>query len=228
MANGDVHITKDEKLDTLTCAEMIDCLVTLLIEKNILDIKPEEYAGALDKYYNQLEAAKQSRKASRDQQLDAVKQKLQGNIKKVVVGIILVAFLAALASVLLLTVFKPALRPSTMPVNSGTLLTFLGFVVALAAYLATVARSLKDKITALKEKTPFDANQITPHAENLMRIIRAEALLVAVGMSTIGRMIVGPLMNVDVTAFDYFLLVYIVFTILYLCYLHAKQWTYNL
>jgi hypothetical protein len=100
--------------------------------------------------------------------------------------------------------------------------------VALAAYLATVARSLKDKITALKEKTQFDANQITRHAENLMRIIRAEALLVAVGMSTIGRMIVGPLMNVDVTAFDYFLLIYMVFTILYLCYLHAKQWTYNL
>lgn len=228
MANGDVRITKDEKLETLNCAEMIDCLVTLLIEKNILTIKPEEYAGALDRYSNQLEAAKQSRKVSRDQQLDAMKQRLQGNIRKVVVGIILVTLLAVLVSVSLLVVFKPTLRPSTMPVNSGTLLTFLGFVVALAAYLATVARSLKDKITALKEKTPFDAKQITPHAENLIRIIRAEALLVAVGMMTIGRIIVGPLMNVDVTDFDYFLLIYMVFTILYLCYLHAKQWTYNL
>jgi hypothetical protein len=228
MVNGDVHITKDEKIETLTCAEMIDCLVTLLTEKNILTINPEEYAGALDKYYNQLVAAKQSRKVSRDQQLDAMRQRLQGNVRNVVVGIILVTFLAIVVSGSLLVVFKPALRPSTMPVNSGTLLTFLGFVVALAAYLATVARSLKDKITALKEKTQFDANQITRHAENLMRIIRAEALLVAVGMSTIGRMIVGPLMNVDVTAFDYFLLIYMVFTILYLCYLHAKQWTYNL
>ncbi len=228
MANSDSHITKDEKIETLTCAEMIDCLVMLLIEKNIITIKPEEYAGALDKCYNQLEDAKQRRKVLREQQLDATRKSLQGNIRKVVVGIVLVTFLAALVSVSLLVVFQATLRPSTMPVNSGSLLTFLGFVVALAAYLATVARSLKDKITALKEKTPFDANQITPHTENLMRIIRAEALLVAIGMMTMGRILVGPLMNVEVMAFDYFLLVYMVFTILYLGYLHAKQWSYNL
>ena len=228
MAEGDVQITKNDRLEALACVEIIDCVMTFLIEKKILTINPEEYTGALEKYYSELQAAQQSREALREQPLAATTQKLQGNIRKVVVGIVLVTILAALLSIALLTIFKPTLDPSTMAVHSGTLLTFLGFVVALAAYLATVARSLKEKITALKAKTPFEPEQIKTHAENLMRIIRAEALLVSVGVMTMGRILVGPLMNVQVTGFDYFLLVYMVFTILYLGYLHAKQWTYHL
>jgi hypothetical protein len=144
--------------------------------------------------------------------------------KNVVVGIMLVTILAALVSLALLAIFKPTLDPSTMPLHSGTLLTFLGFIVALAASLATVARALKDKIT-LKEKTNFDAEQIA----NTRRILceLSGRKLVWIGVMTMGRILVGPLMDVKVLDFDYFLLVYMVFTILYLGYLHAKQWTYQ-
>jgi uncharacterized membrane protein len=82
-------------------------------------------------------------------------------------------------------------------------------------------------MTELKEKPTFDAAEIAKHAENLMRIIRAEALLVSLGLLTMGRIIIGPLLNVSIDAFDYFLLVYLILIILYLGYLHAKQWTYT-
>ena len=227
MPNDDVQLARNEKLETLTCSERIDCLVALLSQKNILAISAQEYAGAVDKYYNELQRAKNARKEQREKDFVTTTTKLQANIKNVVVGIMLVTILAALVSLALLAIFKPTLDPSIMPLHSGTLLTFLGFIVALAAYLATVARALKDKITALKEKTNFDAEQIAKHAENLMRIIKAEALLVWIGVMTMGRILVGPLMDVKVLDFDYFLLVYMVFTILYLGYLHAKQWTYQ-
>jgi len=69
-------------------------------------------------------------------------------------------------------------------------------------------------MTALKEKPIFDVQQMVSHAENLMRIIRTEALLVSLGVLTMGRMLIGPLMNFPPTAFDYFLLVYMVFIII--------------
>jgi hypothetical protein len=180
MPNDDVQLARNEKLETLTCAERIDCLVALLSQKNILAISPQEYAGAVDKYYNEVQGAKNARKEQREKDLVTTTTKLQANIKKVVVGIMLVTILAALLSLAMLAVFKPTLDPSTMPLHSGTLLSFLGFIVRLQPILRRL-RVLKDKITALKEKANFDAEQ-SLHAENLMRIIRAEALLVWVGV----------------------------------------------
>jgi multisubunit Na+/H+ antiporter MnhF subunit len=227
MKNENVDIAGNEKAQALTAAEKIDALVMLLLEKKKIDVTPADYAGALETFHGDLESAKVARKTSLETAIAATTAKLQSNIRRVVLGVVFVALIAALLSSGLLVIFEPALDPATMPVNSSSLLTLLGFVVALAAYLATLARTLKDKITALKEKAKIDAAQIAAHAENLMRVIRAEALLVTVGLLTTGRIVVGPLMNAKVLAFDYFLTLYMVFIILYLAYLHARQWTYS-
>ncbi len=227
MTTGNEYTVESERVANLTTAQKLDCLARLLSDKRILAISREEYAQALGTYSAELQKSETARKQHREAGLKPTTDKLQANIKSVVLGIVIVFVLAALMSIALLATFKPTLDASTMPLHPGTLLSFLGFIVALAAYLATVARALKDKMTELKEKPIFDADPITKHAENLMRIIRAEALLVSIGVLTMGRILIGPLINVSTAAFDYFLLVYMIFIILYLGYLHAKQWTYT-
>ena len=227
MATINDYKPENDRIANLTTAQKLDCLVRVLSDKETTLISRDKYEAAMLTYSADLENIDVARKQYRKTALKDTTQNLQGNIKSVVLGIVIVFVLAVLMSIALLAAFQPKLDLSTMPLQPGTLLSFLGFIVALAAYLATVARSLKDKMTELKEKPTFDAAEIAKHAENLMRIIRAEALLVSLGLLTMGRIIIGPLLNISIDAFDYFLLVYMILIILYLGYLHAKQWTYT-
>jgi hypothetical protein len=102
-----------------------------------------------------------------------------------------------------------------------------GFIVALAAYLATVARALKEKIAGLKENPANKMVEIEKHARNLALIIQTEAMLVWLGLLTLLRVIVGPPTSMDVSYFDYFLLVYLCSVIVCLAYLHVRQWDYG-
>jgi hypothetical protein len=52
-------------------------------------------------------------------------------------------------------------------------------MTAHAADLATTARARKDRMRDVKQKPIFDANSMAKRTENLIRIIRAEALLVS-------------------------------------------------
>jgi hypothetical protein len=227
MATGNDGQVEKDRVANLTTAQRLDCLVRVLSEKETPLLNRDKYEAALGAYGAELKEAETARKHFRDTALKGTTDDLQGNIRKVVMGIVIVFTLAVLTSIVLLASFQPKLDPSTMALNPGTLLSFLGFIVALAAYLATVARALKDKLTELKDKPIFDAAPIEKHAKNLIGIIRAEALLVSIGVLTMGRILIGPLRNFATSEFDYFLLVYMVFIILYLGYLHAKQWTYT-
>ena len=227
MATTNDYKPENDRIANLTTAQKLDCLVRVLSDKKILPFSQQQYDAALVDYSMELKTVEPKRKQDRETALKQTTDKLKANITSVVLGIVIVFVLAVLMSLALLAAFQPKLDLSTMPLQPGTLLSFLGFIVALAAYLATVARSLKDKMTELKEKPIFDTAEIGKHAENLMRIIRAEALLVSLGLLTMGRIIIGPLLNVSIDAFDYFLLVYMILIILYLGYLHAKQWTYT-
>jgi len=216
-----------EPNEVFSTTEMLDFLMTLLIEKNVIPITSEEYAARSATYYNQLTKLRTARKDSLEAALKATKEKLEHNIRSIVLAIIIVMIVAGVVSFGLLMIFTPTLKPATMPLHSGTILTFLGFVVALAAYLATVGRALKEKIGKLKEQPEAATGEIMRQAMNLTRIFRAEAMLVFLGLLTVGRVVVGPLANVEVSSFDYFLAVYMCTVIVYLAYLHAAQWSYS-
>ena len=191
MATINNYKPENDRIANLTTAQKLDCLVRVLSDKETTLISRDKYEAAMLTYSADLENIDGARKQYREAALKDTTQNLQGNIKSVVLGIVIVFVLAVLMSIALLAAFQPKLDLSTMPLQPGILLSFLGFIVALAAYLATVARSLKDKMTELKEKPTFDAAEIAKHAENLMRIIRAEALLVSLGLLTMGRIIIG-------------------------------------
>ena len=191
MATINDYKPENDRIANLTTSQKLDCLVRVLSDKETTLISRAKYEAAMLTYSADLENIDAARKQYRETALKGTTQNLQGNIKSVVLGIVIVFVLAVLISIALLAAFQPKLDLSTMPLQPGTLLSFLGFIVALAAYLATVARSLKDKMTELKEKPTFDAAEIAKHAENLMRIIRAEALLVSLGLLTMGRIIIG-------------------------------------
>jgi hypothetical protein len=233
MASQSNQLSLAEQMDSLTKGEIIDCLAKFLSEKQELKFHHDDYRGALANYFNQVKTTRKEKKRRKEGKLAPITDKLKGNVKPAVIGIIIVVVLATGFTFGLLKIFTPPLTASTMPVHAGTLLTFLGFVVALAAYLATVARGLKEKLADLNESLDVDAHDYEKqsanykkHAENLMKIIRAEALLVGIGTLVVGRIIVSPLVN-PANPFDYFLIVYISLTIIYLGYLHARQWTYH-
>jgi hypothetical protein len=141
MATINDYKPENDRIANLTTAQKVDCLVRVLSDKKILPFSQQEYDAVLADYSTELKTVEPKRKQDRETALNDTTQNLQGNIKSVVLGIVIVFVLAVLMSIALLAAFQPKLDLSTMPLQPGTLLSFLGFIVALAAYLATVARS---------------------------------------------------------------------------------------
>jgi hypothetical protein len=96
---------------------------------------------------------------------------------------------------------------------------FLGFIVALAAYLANVGQKVKEKIGSTtggeKEK----------HKKNLYYIIVGEQLLVIIGVLAAIRVGTFPVTG-TIPSYDFFLTVFLAVIICYLAFLHMRQWSH--
>ena len=138
MATTNDYKPENDRIANLTTAQKLDCLVRVLSDKKILPFSQQQYDAALVDYSMELKTVEPKRKQDRETALKQTTDKLKANITSVVLGIVIVFVLAVLMSIALLAAFQPKLDLSTMPLQPGTLLSFLGFIVALAAYLATL------------------------------------------------------------------------------------------
>ncbi len=108
-------------------------------------------------------------------------------------------------------------------------LTFLGFIVALAAYLASVGRELVKTLNVRNDPKRPD------HKLDLGWIVTAEFNLVMLGIFTSARVVLGPtcsqgvcMAGIELLELDFFLVIYLALTIVFLAGLHARQWIYRM
>ena len=120
-------------------------------------------------------------------------------------------------------------KPSEVLLNTfSEQLTFLGFIVALAAYLASIAREL---IKTLNPLAQTDEKRKVPKLD-LGWISTAEFHLVLLGAFTSARIVLGPtcdsknlcIAGIELTELDFFLMIYLALILLLLAGLHIRQW----
>jgi hypothetical protein len=104
-------------------------------------------------------------------------------------------------------------------------ITFLGFVVALASYLASVTR---ESVKSLKD---LDFTETVKRKNYLAWVTTAEQSLVALGCVAIVRIVFSPmgaripvLNEIPLLYTDQFLLIYLGVIIAYLAWVHVRQW----
>jgi hypothetical protein len=141
---------------------------------------------------------------------------LQALFPVVILGILLVDF-AILCSILLVK-WSPLIPHDAGPfLNGGPQFTLLTLVVAIAAYLATLARLLKDRMKSISKKqaeqtledqeakaksrqaatkiTREDLEDLNEHRTNLSRLILAEKFTVISGLLVVFRICVHPFLE---------------------------------
>ena len=137
----------------------------------------------------------------------------------------LVLLLGVLAGIF---VSRQVVAPTTAPLldSLGDQLTFLGFAVALAAYLQSVARDLKEKLH--HEARPSER---TVHANNLWYVVVGEQMIVGIGIATAVRIVLAPAFAdrgwfqfAWQASTDRVLLSCLAVTTLYLAVVHVRQW----
>jgi len=125
---------------------------------------------------------------------------------------------------MILSVFKPFINAGDR-LEFEMLFGFLVFVVALASYVASVARQIIERLRTdkLKEK-------ITPR-KSLYYLVIAEMHLVIVGILAIIRLIYSPsplkLSPYICFTFNSFLISYFAVILIYMVYLHGRAWYYT-
>lgn len=120
-------------------------------------------------------------------------------------------------------------NPSHVLLNTfAEQLTFLGFIVALAAYLASIARELIKTLNALAETD--EKRKVTKL--DLGWVSTAEFHLVVIGAFTSARIVLGPtcdsknvcIAGIELIELDFFLMIYLALILLLLAGLHVRQW----
>lgn len=116
--------------------------------------------------------------------------------------------------------------------DGGPQFTVISLMIALAAYLVTVAGKLKEAIN----KTDSGADYLK-HNEDLTALLFAEKLVVAVGCLVTLRPVIRPLIAKDTTLtqslqviaidfLDFVVVAFLAGIVAFLVYLHSRQWKY--
>lgn len=124
---------------------------------------------------------------------------------------------------LALSVFVPPSVLETQGLMVRTLLMFLAFVVALATYLASVAREAVKTLSTGKAKNPVLLKK------NIFWMATAEVPLVVIGVLLILRLFTGPftvnmLLVEKAFSFDAFLMSFLALILVWLAVLHLRIW----
>jgi hypothetical protein len=110
--------------------------------------------------------------------------------------------------------------------------TLLSLVVALAAYLATVVRKIKDKMDDVSDgkETVHNVSEWNKRqTDNLRWLLWGEKILVLLGILIAARIAGSNLAvpwhpPISLLQFDLYLLTFLFFTVLFLSMLHFRQW----
>lgn len=113
--------------------------------------------------------------------------------------------------------------------DGGTQIGLISLIVALAAYLATLSRLLKEKIKGATGTERLE------HQENIAGVICAEQLVVGVGVILAVRILIRPFMDpatmlandIHATVIDFIdvgALTEFVCAVFFLAWLHYRQW----
>jgi hypothetical protein len=160
---------------------------------------------------------------------------------------LLVSFLAAW-----ILLWQCGVKTTGGSMLDGGQFTFVSLLIALAAYLATVARALKDKLQRLKEPEKLSALERQTltvdkdeHTGNLNGTIVAEILVVVLAVAVVIRIFLRPFTsdgtvttvtgNITTVAkfpvwidfFDVFLLSFFMSVGFFLAFLHGRQWRHQ-
>lgn len=126
---------------------------------------------------------------------------------------------------ILLSFFPPFWKAGEL-LNIEILFAILAFVIALAAYVASVARQIVEKLPKAKKKYPKKWLVLKC---NIFFLVSAEILMLLFGLAAIIRIFTGPY-QMDLhyrdlcLSFDSFLLTYLAFILAYMAYLHYRIW----
>ncbi len=142
------------------------------------------------------------------------------------IGILLVVSTISLAGVFSVGIKIPV--PGSL-LDGGTQIGLISLIVALAAYLATLARLLKEK---LKSTT---GSEVSEHKENIAGVTCAEQLVVLMGIVLALRMLIRPFIDpstklasgINATLIDFIdvvVLTAFVSVVFFLAWLHYRQW----
>lgn len=147
-------------------------------------------------------------------------------LRSAVVGIFVVVITVSMIGVFGLGVKT---SPPGSILDGGAQIGLISLIIALAAYLAVLSRELKEKIKGARDGERIE------HEKNLEGIICAEQLVVGLGLLGMLRILVRPFLgpttmladDIPVTIIDFldvFVIAVFAGVVLFLAWLHYRQW----